>query len=74
MNEQQARELRDDLARYGDDATYLIRDNGEVLLFTAVDDHTIRAKIVSPGGQERDEPAPAAMRELRAWIEQHRKR
>ena len=38
------------------------------------DDRTIRALVVEPNGTEHDEPAPAAMRELRAWIERHRER
>ena len=72
MQERQAREIQADLARYGDNATYLILEGGRVLLFTAEDERTIRARIVEPDGTERDEPAPAAMRALRAWVEEHR--
>jgi hypothetical protein len=74
MREPQSREIQQLLARYGDDATYLILQDGRVLLFTAADERTIRAVVIEPNGSERDEPAPAALRELRAWVEGHRER
>ena len=74
MREPQSQEIQQVLARYGDDATYLILQDGRVLLFTAADERTIRALIIEPNGTERDEPAPAAMRELRDWVDRHRER
>ena len=72
MREQQSQDIQQRLARYGDQATYLILQDGRVLLFIATDEQVIRTRVVAPDGTERDEPAPAAMRELRAWVEQHR--
>ncbi len=74
MREPQSQEIQQTLARYGDDATYLILQDGRVLLFTAADERTIRAVVIEPNGSEHEEPAPAAMRELRDWVERHRER
>ncbi len=72
MRGPQSTEVQQVLDRYGDDATYLILKDDRVLVFAATDERTIRASVIEPDGSEHAEPAPAAMRELRDWIERHR--
>ncbi len=72
MHPRQSTEIQEILARYGDDATYLVLKDDRVLVFTAADERTIGAHVIEPDGSEHSEPAPAAMRELRDWVERHR--